>query len=273
MATNEQPGPVPIRARLKAIKIIGDLKENRTYYVTILVDDNAIVKSDKMLNTPTPRWEWPDLGHEFLCHPSSTFKIVIHRSRRVPGIRRLVGVLSSKAVELFENGTTIDLTAKDGAKTASKIQISLSVASLSTHDEEFKRFMESVDANISRLDKHVQMPAGLATIGIALQFTKKILDIVTTAHPVLNASWTVLAAVYEAVQLAELQDDSVKDLAEQLRETLGLAKEHTSLLLVQGTTNVIEDIGRMSLEVASVIHEYTKSSFARTSILHLFYVI
>ena len=47
---------------------------------------------------------------------------------------------------------------------------------------------------------------------------------------------------------------------------LGLAKECPDLLLVEGTTNVIEEIGRASLKVASLIHEYTKPEFIGRSI-------
>ena len=42
---------------------------------------------------------------------------------------------------------------------------------------------------------------------------------------------------------------------------LGLAKECPDLLLIEGTTNVIEEIGRASLKVSSLIHEYTKPAF------------
>jgi ABC-type amino acid transport system permease subunit len=62
------------------------------------------------------------------------------------------------------------------------------------------------------------------------------------------------------VQQAGLLDDTVRDLAESLRETLGIAKEYPDLLVVEGTTNVIEEIGRTSLKIASLIHEYTKLS-------------
>jgi hypothetical protein len=50
-------------------------------------------------------------------------------------------------------------------------------------------------------------------------------------------------------------------LVESLREMLGIAKEYPDLLLIKGTTNVIEEIGRTSLRVASLIHEYTRQTF------------
>lgn len=64
-------------------------------------------------------------------------------------------------------------------------------------------------------------------------------------------------------------DDTVRDLAENLRETLGIAKEYPDLLKVEGTTNVIEEIGRTSVKVASLIHEYTRLPFAGELVLSL----
>jgi hypothetical protein len=42
---------------------------------------------------------------------------------------------------------------------------------------------------------------------------------------------------------------------------LGVAREFPGVLLIKDTTNVIEEIGRTSLKVASLIHEYTKPQF------------
>ena len=42
---------------------------------------------------------------------------------------------------------------------------------------------------------------------------------------------------------------------------LGVAEAHTNLLVIEGTTNVIEEIGRTSLKIASLIHEYTRLPF------------
>ena len=58
-----------------------------------------------------------------------------------------------------------------------------------------------------------------------------------------------------------LKDHNFRDLAENLRQMLSVAKEHPNLLVVKGTTNVIEEIGRTSLRVASLIHEYTGRKF------------
>jgi hypothetical protein len=57
-----------------------------------------------------------------------------------------------------------------------------------------------------------------------------------------------------------LQDDDVRSLAESLREMVGVAAECPDLPVVQSTTNVIEEIGRVSLQIALLIYEYAKSS-------------
>jgi hypothetical protein len=61
------------------------------------------------------------------------------------------------------------------------------------------------------------------------------------------------------VQQQLVQDDSLRDLAESLREMVSVASACPDLRNVEGTTNVIEDIGHTSMQVASLIDEYTKS--------------
>jgi hypothetical protein len=58
-----------------------------------------------------------------------------------------------------------------------------------------------------------------------------------------------------------VQDDAILDLAERLREMVGVANECQDLPMIDGTTNVIEAIGRMALQVASLIDEYTHLPF------------
>jgi len=62
------------------------------------------------------------------------------------------------------------------------------------------------------------------------------------------------------VQETDIQDESIQELASTLREMLGIANAIPNLPVIQHTTNVIEEISRQSLQVASIIHEYTKLS-------------
>src|SRR3984885_11067201 len=65
----------------------------------------------------------------------------------------------------------------------------------------------------------------------------------------------------QAIRGQMLQDDDVRGLTESLREMVGIAAEHPDLPLILGTTNVIEEIGHLSLQIALLIDECANSSF------------
>ena len=56
------------------------------------------------------------------------------------------------------------------------------------------------------------------------------------------------------------QDDVVRDLVDSLREMAGAASLFTDLPEIDGTIDVIQEIGRASLAAALIIHEYTDST-------------
>jgi hypothetical protein len=70
------------------------------------------------------------------------------------------------------------------------------------------------------------------------------------------------------VQETDVQDDSIRELAGTLREMLASANKIPDLLVISNTTNVIVDISRQSLRVASLIHEYTKLSLTGDLLLY-----
>jgi len=70
----------------------------------------------------------------------------------------------------------------------------------------------------------------------------------------------------QAVQETDLQDESIRELASDLREMLGTANMIPDLPVIPNTTNVIEEISRQSLQVASLIHEYTKLPWAGNTV-------
>ena len=61
--------------------------------------------------------------------------------------------------------------------------------------------------------------------------------------------------------MVESLDDNVRDIAENLREMLGAANAFPGLPELASTTNVIKEIGRLSLQIASLIHEYAKAPY------------
>lgn len=62
------------------------------------------------------------------------------------------------------------------------------------------------------------------------------------------------------MQAQEQQDGAVKDLVGSLRELLGVASACPNLAEVGGTIDVIEEIGRVSLEAARIVHDYVRPS-------------
>jgi hypothetical protein len=59
------------------------------------------------------------------------------------------------------------------------------------------------------------------------------------------------------MQETDLQDESIRELASTLREMLGTANVIPDLQEIPNMTSVIEEIGQQSLQVASLIHEYS----------------
>ncbi|KAF9470382.1 hypothetical protein BDN70DRAFT_939763, partial [Pholiota conissans] len=244
MINTKRPFVVPLRAQLATIEIVGDLdKANANkqpdHFVVVAVDDVDIAKSE--------------------------MKITVYRESRTRIMKYPLGQYIGKVIDLIENEGIIDL---EDTHTRATMKLKFKVAMTLTCELEdgFERLMDTVDTEVLRLDESVKLPAGVLALQNALRLTKNIMDIVADVHPILKVSWTIMSAVYGAVEQAQLVDDNVRDLAESLRELLGTAKECPDLPVIKGTTNVIEEIGRMSLKVTSLIHEYTRPNFIRRTL-------
>ncbi|KAF9009653.1 hypothetical protein BDQ17DRAFT_1348524 [Cyathus striatus] len=102
----------------------------------------------------------------------------------------------------------------------------------------------------------------LSSITLAVKLTDHLVD----AHPLLKASWIVLASVYKAVQKQRRQDKDVIDLAGHLYEMLRVAEAYPNLRELDNKTPISQSMGLAALNVASVIEECTRhpSLLART---------
>lgn len=56
------------------------------------------------------------------------------------------------------------------------------------------------------------------------------------------------------------QDDEARELAESLCEMAGAASSWPNITTIEGTTDVIEEIGRIALDAAVLFYEYCDSS-------------
>ncbi|KAF8955682.1 hypothetical protein BDZ97DRAFT_1764582 [Flammula alnicola] len=260
------------------IEVEGDFEKEkptakRQYFVEFHVDDKEVANSKKETKVAKSTnaesgetvftWEW-EADKKIWFSPSSTITIKIYR-KRARLLTSVVGLHKGKVVDLLENDTLLDLTDKKGDPISAKMKMGLSRVSES--DSNVKTFMEKVDADVSRLPSNKAIINTASTLGKALQLTKNIMDNLShdvgdQAHPILKASWTVLSRIYEAVQVTDIQDDSIRELADTLREMLGAANAAPNLPVIADTPNVLEEISRQSLQIASLIDEYTKLCYA-----------
>lgn len=82
----------------------------------------------------------------------------------------------------------------------------------------------------------------------------------------------ILHLVHKMAQDQKKQDDNVRDLVESLREMAGAASSCPHLRRINGTTDVIKEIGKVSLEVAMLVHDYVNPSIrGHTKFLGLCY--
>ncbi|KZP29022.1 hypothetical protein FIBSPDRAFT_223665 [Athelia psychrophila] len=76
----------------------------------------------------------------------------------------------------------------------------------------------------------------------------------------MKAAWVVLSSAYKILQNQMKEDGVVGDMVESLREMAGVASACQTLLKIGGTIDVIEEIGRCSLEAARIVHDYAAPS-------------
>ncbi|KZP14694.1 TPR-like protein, partial [Athelia psychrophila] len=202
---------------------------------------------------------------------SSTIRIVIFRqsllAKRFPVKKYIVAEFNGKGVDLLDNSTEHEMRAESGDSVDSRISVRLDYSS-----ESHAEFMKAVDGDMSRIGvqgsdaAQTTMPIA-GQLGTVLQKIVPIVDQFAGSHPVLNAAWTVLSAAYKVMQTQIAEDGAVRDLLESLREMAGVAGACPNLPEVGGTIDVIEEIGRTTLEAALLIHEYAGPSVrGKTSI-------
>ncbi|KAG6914576.1 hypothetical protein DXG01_016470, partial [Tephrocybe rancida] len=252
MVTNK---PLILSAILGNIEVKGDIKTRKQklrsqYSVRLYVDDKKVAKSTKKPASLVLKWEW-NADNQIWFEPSSMMKIVVYRGFetdiKLPS--KLVGQYEGKVVDLLENNAkSFDLTDEKGNPVP--IELNIALSPISDSEDYIKKFLEKVDADVSRLPSNDAVANSVSALGQVLQLTKTIMD--GLSQILLN----------QAVQETELQDESIRELASTLREMLGTANAIPDLRVIPNTPDVIEDISRQSLEVASLIHEYTKLPLA-----------
>ncbi|KAG6916635.1 hypothetical protein DXG01_006055 [Tephrocybe rancida] len=236
------------------IEVKGDIKTRKwevrsQYSVRLYVNDKKVAKSTNKPASLVLKWEW-NADNQISFEPSSMMKIVVYRGLKtgIKQLNNLVGQYERKVVDLLENNASFDLTDEKGIPVHIKMNIALSP--IPESEDYIKKFLEKVDGDVALLPSNDAVANSVSTLVQVLQLTKTIMDKLSQI------------LFEQAVQETDLQDESIRELASTLREMLSTANAIPDLRVIPNTPDVIEEIGRQSLEVASLIHEYTKLAWA-----------
>ncbi|PPQ81501.1 LOW QUALITY PROTEIN: hypothetical protein CVT25_015661, partial [Psilocybe cyanescens] len=235
-----------LRAMLNNIEVDGDIEGQRVsrYSLKLNVDGRKLESTEAMLSASTLKWEWS-------------------AENEVTGINKRIGMLEERVVDFLDNGD-FDLTDDNGVTVPDKMKVALSPTPKS--DDYIAKFLDKVDADASILPQTEAILGTASTLVQVLKLTKAIMDQLSKAHPILSASWIAVSSVYQLIQETDIHDEFIQELAKTLCKMLATAAAVPDLPQIPKTDNVINEISRQSLRVASLIHKYTKLSFAKRTV-------
>ncbi|KAF7972864.1 hypothetical protein HWV62_16906 [Athelia sp. TMB] len=245
------------------IRVLGGLQQSHKnqkpdHYVVMKIDGTKFFESEKVLYTPTPHWEHRNI---IQFKTSSIIEIGLYRQSSLRVWWHTVAECSGRGIDFVESGVERVLLDKSGKP---RLALKFNLAADSHVD-----FMRVVDSNLSRTARIEGAGSinAIATIGSqlgpVLQKIVPIIDKFTATHPILSAAWIVLSSTYKIAQYQIAQDNAIRVLVETLREMVGAASSVPDLENIEGTTNVIDEIGRTSLEAAKLVHDYFLPSIGK----------
>jgi hypothetical protein len=83
-------------------------------------------------------------------------------------------------------------------------------------------------------------------------------------HPICNAAWKALTAVYKALEKQTQQDNNIRDLSVSMRDMFAFARGVKNLRQLDGGIDVIKEMCLAVQDAASLIQQYMESGFLGT---------
>ncbi|KAF7966839.1 hypothetical protein HWV62_36913 [Athelia sp. TMB] len=257
------------------------VKSSRTdHFVILTIDGKKVFESTKARSEPAPQW---NEQKAIRFTPASKLEFLVYRQSRIPGWRKHISAeCSAQGMDFLEiEGAEQILVDKSGKP---RLAVKLNLVPQSHPD-----FIKSVQEDVSRLAEikgadTIQAATSIgANIGTALQAIVPVINQFSASHPILNGAWIVLSSAYrvrsalsrkhtvtqDSLKIAQhqkTQDDSVRDLVANLREMAGAASSYEEPREISGTINVIEEIGKVSLEAAVLVHDFVDPSIGGKSL-------
>ncbi|KZP08755.1 hypothetical protein FIBSPDRAFT_1052183 [Athelia psychrophila] len=253
--------PIMISASSIDVRILGDLPQpsksrELAHFFVLKIDGVEVLES---VTVPGEPLEWKE-QNQIQFAPASKIEIAIHRKSNKSKLRKPAPVAeySGRGMDFLDTSAEQELVAKSGT---SRLVVKFNLVAESHTD-----FMKAVDDTMSQLAK-VKRADGAQTattiganICTVLDAIVPVLNNFASTHPVLNGAWMVLSSAYKIAQNQIAQDEVARDLLESLREMAGAASSCPDLKKIDGTTNVMEEIGTASLEAARLLHDYVDPS-------------
>ncbi|KAF7972345.1 hypothetical protein HWV62_18116 [Athelia sp. TMB] len=254
---------------LGVFQVLGALEKKTTgprpdYFFALHVNEKMVLRSEKVPRD-APRWAVEKPPRFNL---TSTIKIAVYRltptGQRLSSKKFFLAECKVRGIDLLGEAVELGLTNEAGAKIVPRLAVELDVALEPRAD-----FMKTVDKEIARLSgARGTDGAQLATtvcenIGTALQKIVPIIDRFAVNHPSLRLAWIALSSAYKAAQSHIAKDAIVRDLVESLCSMISVASACQNLLDMEDAANIINAIGRTSVDVALLIHQYADTSSTR----------
>ncbi|KAF7970476.1 hypothetical protein HWV62_23831, partial [Athelia sp. TMB] len=196
---------------------------------------------------------------------TSTVKIAIYRrsfvGQRIPGKKTLVAECMARGIDLLDTDAIHELTNEAGEKISPHMVVKLDAAIEPRAD-----FMEMVNRDMARLamiqcaDGARSMNAVDEQLGFVLQNIVPIIDSFASTHSILNLAWIALSSAYKVSKNQVLDDAPIRGLVESLCKLASAANACPDLLNSRHTIEIIDEIGRTSLDIGLIIHRYTDPS-------------
>ncbi|KAF7971912.1 hypothetical protein HWV62_19483 [Athelia sp. TMB] len=230
------------------------------HFVVLKIDGKKVFESNKALFQPAPQWKQQKIIH---FKPSSVIEIALYRQSSLRVWWHTVAEYSARGMNFMDTEGAEQQIIDKSEKLHLGVKFDVAIESMKSN----AHFMNAVDSDLSRLAK--SKGAGTARmaetigsqLGPILKLIVPIIDTFAATHPILNAAWIVLSSTYKIAQYQIAQDYAVRVLVEALREMVGAANAVPDLRKIEGTTDVIEDIGRTSFEAAKLVHDYVLPSY------------
>ncbi|KAF7975428.1 hypothetical protein HWV62_9551 [Athelia sp. TMB] len=228
------------------IRVLGGLQQSHKnqkpdHYVVMKIDGTKFFESEKVLYTPTPHWEHRNI---IQFKTSSIIEVGLYRQSSLRVWWHTVAECSGRGIDFVESGVEQVLIDKSGIP---RLALKFNLAADSHVD-----FMRVVDSNLSR-SARIEGAGSINTIA----------TIGSQLGPVLQKIVPIIDKFTAIAQYQIAQDNAIRVLVETLREMIGAASSVPDLENIEGTTNVIDEIGRTSLEAAKLVHDYFLPSIGR----------